>query len=63
GDWNRLDAQELSFYQRVESGYRQLIAQEPQRWTVIDASRSRDEVNQDIIRAVQHKLPAPAPSR
>ena len=29
GDWNRLDAQELSFYQRVETGYRQLIAQQP----------------------------------
>ena len=28
GDWNRLDAQELSFYQRVEHGYRQLIAQQ-----------------------------------
>ena len=25
GEWNRLDAQELSFYQRVEAGYRQLI--------------------------------------
>ncbi|MYH60607.1 MAG: dTMP kinase [Caldilineaceae bacterium SB0675_bin_29] len=63
GDWNRLDAQELSFYQRVESGYRRLIAQQPQRWTVIDANRPRDEVHQDIIRAVQHKLPALARSR
>jgi dTMP kinase len=58
GEWNRLDAQELSFYQRVEAGYRQLIAQEPARWIAIDAARSREEVRQDVVRAVQNKLPA-----
>ena len=63
GDWNRLDAQELSFYQRVANGYRQLIAQQPQRWTVIDASRSRDQIHHDIVRALQQKLPTLAPSR
>ena len=63
GDWNRLDAQELSFYQRVEAGYRHLIVQEPERWAVIDASRSRDEVHHDVVRAVQRKLPALASSR
>ena len=63
GDWNRLDAQELSFYQRVANGYRQLIAQQPQRWTVIDASRSRDQIHHDIVRALQQRLPALAPSR
>lgn len=62
GDWNRLDAQELSFYQRVETGYRQLIAQEPERWAVVDAARPREEVHQDIVNAVQRKLPALAPS-
>lgn len=62
GDWNRLDAQELSFYQRVETGYRHLIAQEPERWAVVDAARPREEVHQDIVNAVQRKLPALAPS-
>ena len=62
GDWNRLDAQELSFYQRVETGYRQLISQEPERWAVINAARPRNEVHQDIVNAVQRKLPALASS-
>ncbi len=62
GDWNRLDAQELSFYQRVEHGYRQLIAQQPHRWTVIDANRSRQEVHHDVVQALQQKLPALAPN-
>ena len=59
---NRLDAQELSFYQRVEAGYRQLIEQEPARWIVIDAGRSREEVHHDIVRAVQERLSAFVPS-
>ncbi len=58
GDWNRLDAQELSFYQRVEHGYRQLIAQQPHRWTVINASRARQQVHHDVVQALQQKLPA-----
>jgi dTMP kinase len=63
GEWNRLDAQELSFHQRVEAGYRQLIAQEPQRWVTINAARSRDEVRHDIVRAVGDRLPARSPTR
>lgn len=58
GDWNRLDAQELSFYQRVETGYRQLISQEPERWAVINATRPRDQVHHDVVQALHQKLPA-----
>ena len=59
GHRNRLDAQELSFYQRVEAGYRHLIAQEPRRWIVIDAGRSREEIQRDVVGAVENRLPAP----
>lgn len=63
GKWNRLDAQELSFHQRVVAGYRKLITREPQRWVVIDASQPREQVHQDIVRAVEKRLAvfAPAP--
>ncbi len=57
-EWNRLDAQELSFYQRVEAGYRHLIAQEPRRWVVIDAGRPRVDVQRAVVRAVQGRLSA-----
>lgn len=59
---NRLDALELSFHEQVRNGYLKLIDQEPERWAIIDASRSRDEVHQEIIRALQRKLPALAPA-
>ncbi len=60
---NRLDVQGLSFYRRVAAGYREMIAQEPQRWVVINAGRSLEEVHQEVVRAVQDKLTALAPSR
>lgn len=56
GKWNRLDAQELSFHQRVVAGYRKLIAREPQRWVEIDASQPREQVHQDVVRAVEKRL-------
>jgi dTMP kinase len=49
-EWNRLDAETLEFHQRVRAGYMELIAQEPERWVVIDAARSVEEV-QGAIRA------------
>jgi len=60
---NRLDVQGLAFYRRVEAGYHEMIAQEPGRWVVINAGRSLEEVHQEVVRAVQDKLTALAPSR
>jgi len=60
---NRLDVQGLAFYRRIEAGYHEMIAQEPGRWVVINAGRSLEEVHQEVVRAVQDKLTALAPSR
>ena len=38
GDWNRLDAYDVAFHQRVRQGYLSMAQAEPQRWSVIDAS-------------------------
>lgn len=47
-EWNRLDAQELAFHQRVYRGYLKLAAQEPERYRVVDASKSIGEVQQEM---------------
>jgi len=60
---NRLDVQGLAFYRRVEAGYHEMIAQEPGRWVIINAGRSLEEVHQEVVRAVQDKPTAHAPSR
>lgn len=53
GEVNRLDVETLDFYNRVQDGYRALIAQSPARWRVIDASGSPDEVTARMIEAVK----------
>jgi len=56
GEWNRLDAYDLEFHQRVRRGYTALAALEPQRWVTIDADRPLDVVQSDIQRLVVERL-------
>ena len=51
-EWNRLDAYEVAFHQRVRAGYFELCAQEPERWRVIDASAPMEVVQLTIREAV-----------
>lgn len=55
-EWNRMDAQALEFYQRVRAGYLELAKQEPERWVMIDAARSAEEVHTEIRALVQARL-------
>jgi dTMP kinase len=56
GEWNRLDALELAFYQRVRAGYDQLMQAEPARWVSIDASGSPEQVQAELRRVVGERL-------
>jgi dTMP kinase len=56
GEWNRLDAYDLEFHQRVRQGYFQLVQAEPERWEVIDASQSPVQVQNEIRRVVTERL-------
>lgn len=55
-EWNRMDAYELSFYQRVRQGYLELAASEPGRWVVIDANLPKDEVYRDLGIVLESRL-------
>ena len=48
GEWNRMDRLELELHQRVRRGYLEMAQQEPERWLVVDASASVEEVQQQI---------------
>jgi dTMP kinase len=58
GEWNRLDACDLEFYQRVRHGYYELMKKEPQRWVLIDASRSITEIKEAAYQLVLDRLNA-----
>ena len=47
-EWNRLDAFELSFHERVREGYHILAKKEPDRWKIVDATRETEEVQKEI---------------
>lgn len=56
GNWNRLDDYDFEFHQRVYAGYQELIAAEPQRWAVVDATRTPDEVAAELARISLERL-------
>lgn len=55
-EWNRLDQRELAYHQRVQEGYRQLIAAEPARWVIIDARGSIEDVHRQVVREMERRL-------
>ena len=55
-EWNRLDAYELAFHQRVREGYHELCRQEPERWRVIDAMQPKETVQLALRQAVMQFL-------
>jgi len=55
-EWNRIDARELAFHQRVRDGYRELARREEGRWVIVDAARPFDAVSEEIIARVRQVL-------
>ena len=51
-EWNRLDAYEALFHERVREGYLQLAREEPERWRIVDASQAIDAVQEDLFRII-----------
>ncbi len=58
GEWNRMDQQTLDFHRRTRAGYHALAAAEPDRWTVVDASGTEDEVAAAVWSVVNSALRA-----
>jgi dTMP kinase len=56
GLWNRLDDYDLAFHERVRAGYLRLAEAESQRWVVIDATRSKAEIQSDMQEPVLTRL-------
>jgi dTMP kinase len=46
--WNRMEQKELEYHQRVRDGYLRMAREEPDRWTVLDATRDMLEVQASV---------------
>ena len=55
----RYEMEPFSFHLRVQEGYLKMAAREPDRWRVVDATRSIDEVADEVWRHVSERLPEP----
>ena len=51
-EWNRMEAEQLAFHQRVRDGFYALMAADPVRWLVVDATQSVVQVQQAIWQRV-----------
>jgi dTMP kinase len=56
GEWNRLDAYALAFHKRVREGYLTLVADEPQRWRIIDAAQPFNDVQTALREVIRTEL-------
>ncbi|PLS83353.1 MAG: dTMP kinase [Chloroflexi bacterium] len=55
-EWNRLDARDLAYHERVRSGFLELVKLEPERWQVLDAHLSMDELSARIWHVIEPRL-------
>jgi dTMP kinase len=55
-EWNRLDAFNLEFHQRVRAGYHELLKLEPRRWMMVDAAQGWDAVQKDLRAVILYRL-------
>ncbi len=51
-EWNRLDARDLAYHQRVAAGFAELIRREPERWRRLSALQPIEELAEQIYREV-----------
>ena len=53
---DRFEQESIAFHRRVRQGYLKLAAAEPERWLVIDASQSKEEISKIIWQRVSRLL-------
>ncbi|MDO5662347.1 MAG: dTMP kinase, partial [Brachybacterium sp.] len=56
GELDRLERSGGAFHEAVRREYRDLAAAEPERFVVIDAARSREDVHADVLAAIAPDL-------
>lgn len=57
-EWNRLDAYDLAFHERVRAGFLELAKAEPERFVVIDGDDEWGTIQQKIRSAILAKIQA-----
>ncbi len=56
GEWNRMDQLAVDFHRRVRAGYLEMAQAEPNRWLVVDATASVEEIFKTICERLDNIL-------
>ena len=48
GGLNRLDAYDIDFHHRVREGYLELVKKDPERWSIVDADQTFEQVQEEL---------------
>ncbi|RAY15400.1 dTMP kinase [Actinomadura craniellae] len=60
---DRMESEPRDFHDRVRRGFRTLAAAEPDRYLVVDASRSQTDISREIQDRIRQILPDPVPAQ
>lgn len=60
-EWNRLDARDLAYHQRVAAGFAELMRRDPGRWRRLSAEQPVDALAEQIFHEVEPVLRRVAP--
>ena len=55
-EWNRMDAHEVAFYQRVRRGYLEMVKSEPQRWVIVNSDQKWESVQEELRKVIMGRL-------
>lgn len=56
GDVNRLDAKSIEYHERVRRGYLEMARTEPERWVIIDGTRTVEEVQRVLRERIEEEI-------
>lgn len=54
--WDRIEARDAGFHERVRRGYLELARQDPERWVILDGSLPAQELSRVIARRVTQEI-------
>ena len=53
---DRLEQESIDFFERIKRGYQQLAEASPDRFVCIDGSKTKEQIHQQIIEALETRL-------
>ena len=54
--WDRVEAYDITFHENVRRGYRRLIAEDPERWAIVNGEESVEAIHAQVLTHVLARM-------